>query len=224
MATRDESNDAGSLPDQETLTGDAGSKALSKPAGSSPLSKLRLPVLLAILLLLMFAAWYDYKVARPGVNDAFDIVTRLHRKHSGSVTMPVMTNQDVQQAVGASPSYVVTKHDHQIEVYAWTAGLPFRSHDLYVVYYKGDRNENLRFARHYKFVLPTDELNVDLGGPKLAAVQPAGPGPNPYEAVDHQASAPDREEPQAGSEAAEQAAEQSTEQSTVPAQAAETAP
>ena len=202
MAAKDASNREAPAGDPAELAGDGEVRSDPKARNPSLFRKLRMPVLTAFLLLLLFAAWYDYSIARPAVDEAFDTVTQLHQQHSESAEMPVMTNEDIQQAVGALPAYTITKHDYQIEVYAWTAGLPFRSHDLYVVYH--GEGDDLRFARHYKFVLPVDDLNAEKGGPKLASVKPKGPGPNPYEAVDHQDTAPARDGEEADSAAAGQ--------------------
>ena len=199
MASKDESNGAVCAPDQGALDAVGEVSSDPQPGSSSTFSKLRMPVLMAILLSLLFAAWYDYRVARPAVDEAFDVVTQLHRQYSQSADMPVMTNMHVQQAVGAAPAYTITKHSYDIEVYAWTAGLPFRSHDLYVVYYG---NGDMRFARHYKFVLPVADLDPEKAGPKLASAKPRGPGPSPYEAVGHEDSAPE-----ADSEGADQGTE-----------------
>ena len=140
-------------------------------------------MLLTILGLLLFAVWYDYKVARPGVDQAFDNVGYLNSKINGSADIPAMTNSDVQQLVGFTPSHTITKGIYRVEVYAWTAGLPFRSHDYYAVY-TGQGN-NLTFMRHYKYVLPFDELSPRVIAPQLAAVRQAAytPGPDPAETM-----------------------------------------
>lgn len=144
---------------------------------------LRLTVLLTILGSLLFAVWYDYKVARPGVDQAFDIVGHINTKYNRSPSMPAMSNQDVRQALGFTPAYSIKKGEYQVEVYAWTAGLPFRSHDYYAVY--TGQGTNLTFKRHYKFHLPMEELSPRSAGPQLASASlaAAAGGPNPREAV-----------------------------------------
>ena len=151
-----------------------------------PGRNLRLITLLTVLGLLLFAVWYDYKIARPGVDEAFEIVGNINHRINRSPSMPAMRSQDVQQALGFTPNYTIKKGPYVIEVYAWTAGLPFRSHDYYAVY-KG-LGTNPVFMRHYKFLLPMDELSPRRNGPQLAlaARGPTGPGPNPFEAVGSQ--------------------------------------
>ena len=160
-----------------------GSESTSSAPPHDPGRNLRLITLLTILGLLLFAVWYDYKIARPGVDNAFDIVGHINHRINRSPSMPAMRSTDVQQALGFTPSYTINKGSYVIEVYAWTAGLPFRSHDYYAVY-KG-QGTNPIFMRHYKFLLPIDELNPRLSGPQLALAA-RGAGPNPYEAVGSQ--------------------------------------
>jgi len=117
------------------------------------------------------------------VGDAFDIVGYLNQKINRSANLPAMRSSDVQQAIGFTPTHTIKKGPYHIEVYAWTAGLPFRSHDYYAVY-KG-MGKNPIFMRHYKFLLPLEELTPQSSGSKLAMAA-RGPGPNPFEAVGSQ--------------------------------------
>ena len=126
-------------------------------AGSSdPLRRLRLTILSTIFGLLLFALWYDYRVARPAVDKAYDSITSLNFRINRASLNQAMTARDVQSVIGRAPKVSYSEGPYQIEIYAWVAGLPFRSHEYYAVYV--GRGPNMVFMRHYKHYLPVEEL------------------------------------------------------------------
>jgi hypothetical protein len=118
--------------------------------------RLRLTVLFGILGLALLAWWYDWKVARPAVDAAWEQISKLNEGINAKATAQAMTNQDVQNALNRKPARMLNVGDYQVEVYSWVAGLPFRTHDYYAVYNTG--GGSLLFSTHFKFELPREEL------------------------------------------------------------------
>jgi len=115
-------------------------------------------VLLLILALLLFALWYDYKVARPAVDQAFETIAKYNSEVNSSAGRKYLTDKDVQEKLQRTPSDSYIEGVYQIEVYSWRSGLPIRSHNYYAVYSAGTP---LVFLKHFKFTLPKDELKLD---------------------------------------------------------------
>lgn len=120
-------------------------------------SRIRSLILLGILVLLLGALWYDYKVARPGVERAFDSIAKLNEELNSQPGRKYVTNKEVQEKLHRSPVQSFQEGPYQVEVYSWRAGLPIRSHNYYAVYSAGTP---LVFLKHYKFELPMEELEV----------------------------------------------------------------
>jgi hypothetical protein len=106
-------------------------------------------VLIGILLLLVLALVYDYRVARPGVETAYDKIAEQSMLVNAR-SSEVFTNEDVQELIGKTPSRTFEEPNGDlVEVYSWRSGLPIRTHDLFAVYKKS--GSNWMFHRHAKF-------------------------------------------------------------------------
>ena len=75
----------------------------SKPESKAGSSNLRQLLLIGLLVLLVIGLIYDYTVARPGVNDAYDKITEQSMLTNMSSTN-VFTNTDVQDLLKKAPS------------------------------------------------------------------------------------------------------------------------
>jgi hypothetical protein len=127
--------------------------AQGDPKSGSKRSKL----LIVILVVLLAALAYDYVVARPNVDSAYDRIAEKSVEVNANTT-EVFTDADVQELLGRKPSRTFNDVDgDRVEVYSWRAGLPFRTHDLFVVY-KPNEGRQL-FYRHAKFAY---ESSVDV--------------------------------------------------------------
>jgi hypothetical protein len=101
------------------------------------------------LFLLVIGLIYDYQVARPGVNQAYDKIMEKNTAVNMSSTN-IFTNKDVQELLAKQPSRTFTEpNGDYVEVYSWRSGLPVRTHDLFAVYKKS--GDNWLFHRHAKF-------------------------------------------------------------------------
>lgn len=118
----------------------------------------RLIFLSTTLGLMLFALWYEYKIARPSVEAAYESIGQLNERTNHFGRVAPMTNQDVQQALAKQPDYSFSYGPYHVEVYCWTAGLPFHRHEYYAVCI--GQGGTMRFLRHYKFHLPTEELDL----------------------------------------------------------------
>ena len=94
----------------------------------------RTKVLIAILGLALAALAYDYRVARKGVDSAYDqILQRSIEVNADSTTM--FTNLAVRELLDREPSETFNDvNGDMVEVFSWRSGLPFKTHDLFVVY------------------------------------------------------------------------------------------
>lgn len=134
-------------------------------------SKRRLFLLIGLLALALFALWYDYKVARPAVEQAYERIAATNEEINGAAEHRRMTNKDVQSALRRTPSETFLSGTFTVEAYRWNAGMPIefrglsgeespgiglKTHDYYAVY-RQDGPE-LAFVTHYKFDLDSDDL------------------------------------------------------------------
>lgn len=124
---------------------------------SSNRGRLRQIILIGLLALMLAALAYDYRVARPSVERAFDQIVKLNDQMNLSADPTPTLNTHIHKEIGRDPSWAYTEGPYRVEVFSWTAGLPFRTHDLYAVYVPN--GNDLIFMRHYKFALPDNELD-----------------------------------------------------------------
>lgn len=125
----------------------------SKKAGGG---SSRLKVQLLILGVLVIGLIYEYAVAQPAVNEAYDRMAeesvRLNAKGADPTTgqSDVFTNVRVQELLDKEPSRTFEEPNGDlVEVYSWRRGLPFLKHDLFAVYKKN--GNDWMFYRHAKF-------------------------------------------------------------------------
>jgi len=112
----------------------------------------RFKILLFLFGLTLFALWYDYRVARVKVETAYEKILALNTTSvNAGVGNAAMTNLDVQETLGCLPSETYPEGLYTVEVYRWTAGLPFKTHNYYAVYLKGRTGNKLFFNTHFKF-------------------------------------------------------------------------
>ncbi|QEG01688.1 hypothetical protein Mal15_57660 [Stieleria maiorica] len=113
-------------------------------------------ILLYGLLGLMVAALaYDYLVARPAVNAAYDQITdasmTANRKGAG-----FLSNEQVRELIGKQPVHTFKDGRYTVEVFHWPGGLIVKPHKLYAVYMKN--GDSLMFNRHAKFVYEAADI------------------------------------------------------------------
>lgn len=176
---------------------------------------LRQVLLFGILFLLVIGLIYDYQVARPGVNQAYDKITEQSALVNMSSTQK-FTNKDVQELLGKQPSDTFEDPNGDfVEVYSWRSGLPIRTHDLFAVYKKN--GDDWLFHRHQKFKHETstdvskydgkDALVIKLDGesppdPQADAARESGGAPPTDDGNgDQRPNADSRPEPEAETEA-----------------------
>ncbi len=162
------------------------------PTSTSPL---RLLMLLGLLGLAVFALWYDYKVARPNVEQAYETISALNQKINETASFSRMTNLEVQQALGRQPSSTFLDGDFTVEAYRWAHGMPLeyrnespgkpsgfglRTHDYFALYRQD--GADLVFVTHFKFGLASNDLEMDVipydpaRANEVASLQNASPG------------------------------------------------
>ena len=144
----------------------------------------RQTVLLFVLVLMIIALGYDYRVARPGVNDAYDKITQKSMQVNANST-ETLTNLGVRELLGMEPSEILEEpNGDMVEVFKWRSGLPIRTHDLYSVYKKN--GDDWLFYRHSKFERESSSdvsaydvkggIIVEASGTDVVAAMPGGNG------------------------------------------------
>jgi hypothetical protein len=133
--------------------------------------------LLVVLGFLLLALAQDRLRARPAVLRAYELVERMNAEANDSATAPATGNGDVQAILGRQPTRLTTHGPYTVEVYSWMAGIPWRSHDYFVVYAPGDNR--LVLVTHYSYELPAYRpprvLTIQAGEAPPGAMGPEGP-------------------------------------------------
>ena len=136
-------------------------------AGASKGSSIRKFALYGLLAIMIVAIVYDYRVARPAVDDAYDKIATASVAANSDAT-EILTNQKVQELLGKQPAETFKDGNDLVEVYHFSGGLPGRPHRLWAVFKKN--GENNLFYRHAKFayeasstVSPVNEVMVGTG-------------------------------------------------------------
>jgi hypothetical protein len=139
-------------------------------------SSLRRKFLFGLLGILLIALAYDYAVARPGVETAYDQIAERSIEVNANSTQ-VFTNTDVHQLIGKDPARTFQDpNGDTVEVFRWLSGLPIRSHELFAVY--KPNGGKLLFHRHAKFKYETSEEVGNLSSARMVAK------PEDYASVD----------------------------------------
>lgn len=129
-------------------------------------AKIRIVVLSTVMCVLLGALWYDYQVARGSVDRAYESVMLLNQAKNEASDFSATTQRDVRRMLHRQPSRIYQEGPFTVELYSWTAGVPFefeglysetpsvtlRTHDYYAVYL------GTRLSTHYKYYLPLDEV------------------------------------------------------------------
>ncbi len=114
-----------------------------------PSGGVRSKVLVGILGLGLVALAYDYAVARPAVETAYNAIAARSTEVNAKST-EVFTDSDVRKLIGKEPSKTFNDANGDVvEVFSWRSGLPIKTHDLFAVY-KPNGGKNL-FYRHAKY-------------------------------------------------------------------------
>lgn len=122
---------------------------------TAPSSNTRFIILLVVFGIMLGALWYDRKVARPAVEDAYARITKLNNDMNGSSNKEYVTDKVVRNELKREPIDQYTSGPYLIEVYGWRGGLPFKMHKYYAVYQNGTP---LVFLKHYMNELDPKEL------------------------------------------------------------------
>jgi hypothetical protein len=96
-------------------------------------------LLYSILGLLVVALAFDFFVARPGQQAAVEKLNAFMPDQSGSAMISnaePTTYGQVIEAIGVEPSSSEEGPTYFMDRFSWRSGLPWRSHDLYVIYTK----------------------------------------------------------------------------------------
>lgn len=149
----------------------------------------RSKILFGILAVGLVALAYDYAVARPAVNDAYDRIAEQSTKVNADSTK-TFTNADVRALIGKEPSRSFDDaNGDKVEVYSWRAGFPTKTHDLFAVY--KTNNNQLLFHRHAKYqyessgdVATVSQRGVIVGEEDDEAEQNLQAREAPYNGVD----------------------------------------
>lgn len=105
-------------------------------------------VLGLILAAALGALVYDYAVARPNVEHAYEQITQRYEEVNATPA-EMLTNEDIRRLLDKQPARTFTDAGDRVEVFSWVSGFPLRTHDLYVVF--RETGQQQVFLRHSKF-------------------------------------------------------------------------
>jgi len=116
-------------------------------------------ILLGVLALLIAALAYDFRVARPQVDELADKLDTRNLEINRDPEMK-FTPDEVRRVIGFEPSDTFADGVSKVEAYAIQSGLPFRKHYLYVTY-KPFKGEEI-FYKLEKFAYEENEIKGNL--------------------------------------------------------------
>jgi hypothetical protein len=95
------------------------------------------------------ALGYDYLVARPALDNAYDKIVDENTRINADPTR-FMTNGDLHKLIGKSPSRSFTdKSGEFVEMFEWPGGLVLKTHKLYAYYQQtAGQHRFVRLAKH----------------------------------------------------------------------------
>ena len=128
------------------------------PTGNS--SSVRMFGLLGLLGVLLIGLAYDYLVARPAVDTAYENIDRLYVETNKDSTK-MLTPVQVQAEIGHAPSKTEKDGSDLVEVYSWRSGLPIRTHNLYCVYRKQGEEYVLYRQAKFQYETTADVVRTD---------------------------------------------------------------
>lgn len=109
--------------------------------------------ILFVSIVATLALVYDYTVARPSVDQAYDRINVRLDQADASLSES-LSRDDVRELLRKQPSRIFRDGGKHVEVFSWIAGFPLRTHDLYVVYDGSGQTTSL--IRHFKFAYRSD--------------------------------------------------------------------
>ncbi|TWT71796.1 EF-hand domain-containing protein [Crateriforma conspicua] len=133
--------------------------ATPEPAAEKPKSNVRQYVLLGVLALLLAALGYDYKVARPQVDEAFAKVESKAIEF-GRKPDQFLSNDIVQSTLGFAPMDTFMEGSRKVEVYGFQSGLPLRKHKMYVTYKPFEGRD--MYLSHQKYVYEEQDIQGNM--------------------------------------------------------------
>lgn len=110
-----------------------------------------------VFVLLLAALIYDYGVARPSVNQAYDAI--LTQFQDANLSASSLTRSEIESIVNRPAVESFEDNGQTVDVYQWASGLPLKNHNLYVVY--RTVGEDDVFVRHFKYSFdPSDRMQA----------------------------------------------------------------
>jgi len=125
----------------------------------------RLPILLGVLVLGLVGLAYDRAVARPAVDDAYTKIAKRSEEVNADSTA-TLNNLDVRKLIEREPAEMFTDTNGDwVEKFSWRAGMPIKTHDLFVVFKERDGNFLFHRASKYEFESGGEVSKYDAGTP-----------------------------------------------------------
>ena len=156
--------------------------ATKRPRNNRKGSSTRLTLLLVLLLIVGLGCAYEFGVARPNYQKAWEAVKVIDNDSDPSN----FTSEDIDEAIGqeAFKTDDSLREDCIVKTYRWQSGLLVKNHDIHIVFTKFSplmikRNPELEDIYHYYSAVAGQPLDPKLNFPiqKETIVQNLNPPP-----------------------------------------------
>lgn len=186
----------GAAAESAATESDASTDASQAAAPPSKAARVRRGVLIVCLLMMIGMAAYDRLVARPAVAAAQQTLQDAAQAQVSKAGRQ-MDEATVREKLGRQPNETHSGDAYFVERYAWRAGLPWRTYDLWVIYTQFQGRKSFYNSQLYQ--RPEDRYFPGWKAPPLPKVD-LPPDPQPIQQGNFQSPKPTGKKPGAKDE------------------------
>lgn len=132
-------------------------------------------ILLVLLLIMLLALGWDYKIARPQSKAKADELSEAAQARAVKARTGQLSSDEVAEVLEREPSTTLDGDKYTIEVFKWRGGLPWKSYNVWVVYRK--TSDGPRFHTLSYLTEPEDKYMPGYVPPPKPAIGDDEPPP-----------------------------------------------
>ena len=130
--------------------------------GPSSAARKRQMILFTILILGVIALLWEFRVARPKSEQAYEAVQNMLKTNYAGAGEVTNTNEDVKKLIGKAPAQTIPRDQHAVEVYKWRRGLPIMAYTVQVLYNKKEDGRMLLVNAKLNEAFTDEDLNLTI--------------------------------------------------------------